>query len=998
MPDYFQLLNKSNQNTQQLRSGDSGGSGNSTTVSAGGGGTDYFSLLSTGKRQAPVEVAPQSPNLLDQAGGLVTKGVSFVKDYFQKKDETIKKYQPVQGTKGIFQTVFEGSVVPVLDRQKFNIETKMKEPGVTNDFDSRQLQMVDKFLQMTPDERWNNRNVIKFFVNDIKTDRNIKSAYTGVISTVNSLLDGSAWLAGKSKNVKILNPISSKVENVLNKGSDNLDAWLKVLAPENQTFAEKISSGAGSSLPFFAIGAGFGKGAQFLSKVSPRIAAWFGGSAAGATEAMSEAGSVYDENIKKGKDKKEADKAANKVFGANIVLNILTDRFGVFSEDKIGLKKFILSTSGEGIQEATQQVISNVNTNRPWDEGVFESGVIGSIIGSGMGTVGTDVKTDTQVADEMEADKAGGGGVPELKLPENIEPAVAQKIQELNVQDVSNPVQGEDTVRVYQAEGVGDAGKSNWVFKTPEALADYLNNGDPNATVRFIDVKSTDLVAHPERSPDVFTIKENAVEPVAETVTEKRQQKKTSAIKKEEVKSPPVRKEYPAGTAFGDATSWLDNEINSGFGLEEMHRTRPSKYAQNLFRSTKPSKPITLYRAGRFDDSGRLYSSWTKDPKVAREFSRILRDMGQKDTIYKQTFKPDDILVDTDSLPQEVRDNIGTGAEQEVIVKTSPRMKENLKTIEFKKKEKTKKRPLSTIKEEKQDVSQQLEQKKTEAVGVAEVAKDKRQGLNTKDIGNLKRIYFKSQKFQEGDIETIRASNSGKLLDRVIEDVQIKFPGMTEEEAFDYAMTLPVKSDESVKRLPEIADLKGKLKQIESEYDAYVKKNGLAVGVRKKAIKNGLRMSFGDMPEYEMVNIDEQTDEALKLLVADKTYALDIALGKVDPPPGLLPESVFIAVENDALSRGDTDVLRQLATESALVSDATAMGQRIRMLAERNPYSPTSAMDKVAKVRKLNIEEKTGKKVSQLTKETVSDIQSEITKAQPKKSEWGLFIDSITCK
>jgi len=363
----------------------------------------------------PVQAAPAKPiaepgflskaatgakNLAVSIGKSIIGVPGQIAEQRQRDAETTLKYQNKPGTKGLFQSIYESSVVPVLDREKVNIEQKLSVPGIINKKDIEKLEAINKILELDPDDRWENRAGVKYIVDRIKTERGLESAASGVIGTVNSLLDGSAWLAGKTSKVKVLNPISKKLEDTFNEGSDNLDAWLSIITPENQNFAEKISSGAGSSLPFFVVGFGAGKGSQFLMKVSPGIAAWFGGSAAGAVEAMSEAGSVYDTNIKDGKSKEEANKAANKTFGANIILNILTDRFGVFSADKIGLKKLILSTGGEGIQEATQQVISNVNTGRPYDEGVFESGIIGSIIGGGMGTVGTMAETKSETKEE----------------------------------------------------------------------------------------------------------------------------------------------------------------------------------------------------------------------------------------------------------------------------------------------------------------------------------------------------------------------------------------------------------------------------------------------------------------------------------------------------------------------------------------------------------------------------------------------------------------------
>lgn len=313
-------------------------------------------------------------------------------------------------------------------------------------------------------------------------------------------------------------------------------------------------------------------------------------------------------------------------------------------------------------------------------------------------------------------------------------------------------------------------------------------------------------------------------------------------------------------------------------------------------------------------------------------------------------------------------------------------------------KTKTSKRPVAEVKDEISEVTQGIADKKEMATGKAAVAQDQRNALNTDNIAKLKRIYFGSQKFQEGDLETIRQSNTGKLMDTVIENVQEKFPDYTEQEAFDYAMALPTKSDEKIKVDAEERELRQRKKQLEEDYQSYVAKNGLAVGVRKKAISSGIRIHLADLPEYEKVDVDDQAEQSLKLLVADKMYAMDIALGKAEPPPGLLPESVFIAVENDALSRGDAETIQQLATASSLVSEATTMGQRIRMLAERDPYSPVSAIKSLTKRRQELTEEKSGKKVTQLKKEAETEIKEAVAKAQPKLSEWGLFIDSIKCK
>ena len=66
----------------------------------------------------------------------------------------------------------------------------------------------------------------------------------------------------------------------------------------------------------------------------------------------------------------------------------------------------------------------------------------------------------------------------------------------------------------------------------------------------------------------------------------------------------------------------------------------------------------------------------------------------------------------------------------------------------------------------------------SEVEGKAVVAQTQRVDLNVKDINQLKRTVARSKKFQEDDIETIRESNTGALLNRVIEKVQEKNPNM----------------------------------------------------------------------------------------------------------------------------------------------------------------------------------------------------------------------------
>jgi len=174
-------------------------------------------------------------------------------------------------------------------------------------------------------------------------------------------------------------------------------------------------------------------------------------------------------------------------------------------------------------------------------------------------------------------------------------------------------------------------------------------------------------------------------------------------------------------------------------------------------------------------------------------------------------------------------------------------------------------------------------------------------------------------------------------------------------------------------------------------------KSKLAQGVEAKAIAKKLTEGFADLPEYEKINIKDQATKARKLLEDDYPRAERIALGKELPPEGILPESVFIAVENRAIKNKDVNTLRRLATESGLSNEATLMGQRIRTLAERVEDSPTAAMAKVIKNRKEYYALKHKTPLDEAIKRETDKIKEDIKKSAPKKDDWLDFVNSITC-
>jgi hypothetical protein len=175
------------------------------------------------------------------------------------------------------------------------------------------------------------------------------------------------------------------------------------------------------------------------------------------------------------------------------------------------------------------------------------------------------------------------------------------------------------------------------------------------------------------------------------------------------------------------------------------------------------------------------------------------------------------------------------------------------------------------------------------------------------------------------------------------------------------------------------------------------KTRGLSQGVEAKAISAKLTDLFGDLPQYKQMDVADQGARAIDLFQKDPEAAKQIAYGAKAPPKGLTPESVFIAVENDAIERGDAQTLNELA-KSRLTSEATTMGQRLRMLAERNPENPTEAIRAVQAAREQAAQAKSGgKNINVLRDKVADDVTNEIKKVSTRPRDWNSFVESITC-
>ena len=161
-------------------------------------------------------------------------------------------------------------------------------------------------------------------------------------------------------------------------------------------------------------------------------------------------------------------------------------------------------------------------------------------------------------------------------------------------------------------------------------------------------------------------------------------------------------------------------------------------------------------------------------------------------------------------------------------------------------------------------------------------------------------------------------------------------------------------------------------------------------------ISKGLADGIDDLPERDIIHFKEQGKLVGEIMDESPEKAIRIALGKELPTNGALPESVFTAVKNQALRKGDVDLLRRLATEEGgVATQSSILGARIKMLDEGAKDDAFSRISQLVRDRKKGFEKK-GKKVVGEKKAEVKKIKEKIKK--PDKHDWNAFIKSIECK
>jgi len=117
---------------------------------------------------------------------------------------------------------------------------------------------------------------------------------------------------------------------------------------------------------------------------------------------------------------------------------------------------------------------------------------------------------------------------------------------------------------------------------------------------------------------------------------------------------------------------------------------------------------------------------------------------------------------------------------------------------------------------------------------------------------------------------------------------------------------------------------------------------------------------------FRQMNQDTQIAKAVEYVTNNTEEALKVVRGEIDPPKGILQNSIFAALVE--LGQVDTDVATQIATLTA-----TRFGQEINILKKIFADNPVVMMQDIVKTRIKAYEKRTGKKVSKRVKQEITE-------------------------
>ena len=696
--------------------------------------------------------------------------------------------------------------------------------------------------------------------NKYATEKDIGQFKGAIVSLAKSTLDGVYALF--ENNIFHLNVPPKAQKAILEsypKFQKTMSKYVEDVSPSDPTFGDQLIQGIGSMAAFYGASLITGGGAM-----APTV-----------LESMGEAGAVYEQNKKNGMSNSESLKSATVDFVGNLIWNTVTNRFsGIFDKmdnaTKTSVKRKILDTLGsatfEGVQEAGQQIMSNLTSNNPdvW-QGVLESLGLGAIIGGGA--KGLQVTTGADVSPTTEVTGISGAKV----LPEVDE----EKNREYQLEDMKkNPVvahlpmiDGNPFARLTAEQAMALKDEVRAIeTPTPENADLMLDLTKASAFTGKTPVSVAKLASMSEVAKRAF-IKAGIITQAEITRASKTPkpiklgQPKVAEIKPPEDKflSKVLESKIPWGKEKGKEK--LFNYISTDENTYAFHYTFSENQRGIVKKGFEVSKGQPYVFGYALDQIPQTQG--TKMPSdrtgVLVKLNKAYRVFDRYDNNEEIVFNPKDVMETKAGLTFE-------GAKKIVATKSS---------ISY--------TPKTII--------------KPKVVSVPRTQLP---------VG-------------EGDKTASRLEARVKnTLDNVTQD-QIDALGLS---------------------------------------------------------------------TFKQMNNDEQIAKASEYVIGNPDEALEVLKGNVEPPKGLLKNSIYVAMVNNSI--GKPDLINKLASLSS-----TRFGQEIEILKMLDKDSPVKWISELYKIRADAVEKKYKSTVREAITKEAKSIEDKIE--APSKYEWKSFIDSIEC-
>lgn len=170
----------------------------------------------------------------------------------------------------------------------------------------------------------------------------------------------------------------------------------------------------------------------------------------------------------------------------------------------------------------------------------------------------------------------------------------------------------------------------------------------------------------------------------------------------------------------------------------------------------------------------------------------------------------------------------------------------------------------------------------------------------------------------------------------------------------------------------------------------------IAQDIQTKAVAKSLTDNYGELSQYNKINVANEADKAVKFVNGDKEDVMKVISGEKPLPSNLRATAVIKAVEEHPEYSKDGEVLKALA-KSPLNTESSRSAQELRLAAERDQNSAVNKINELSKTREDAFKTRTGKTVAKATNDEVRQIREAVPKVATTKETFSSFVDSLKC-